>query len=231
MAILKGPDISVFNGLVDFTKIKDKYDFVILRCGYGSDFVSQDDENFLRNALECEKLNIPYGVYLYSYADTKEKALSEAKHVLRLIKDRDISFGVWYDLEDKILPENKELLSDIAVTFLEEIENSGYYAGIYASLYFFNNRFNKKKIAPYDKWVAQWNNEDNFKEPHGIWQFTSKAEIEGLSGNFDMNLAYKNYPEITKDLKGNDKFPIPERIEVIYGNKKAEYMLNKVTKE
>lgn len=205
--IMRGPDISVHNGLIDFNKIKDKYGFVLIRCGYGGNYVHQDDEYFLRNAEECEKLNIPYGVYLYSYADTKEKALSEAKHVLRLIKGRKISFGIWYDMEDKTLPEDKDLLSDIAVTFLEEIESQGHYCGIYASKYFFENRFIKEKIAPYDKWVALWNKEDTFKEAHGMWQFTSKAKIEGLEGDFDMNIAYKNYPEIIKNMENKEIYP------------------------
>ena len=211
---LKGPDISVHNGDIDFEIIKKNFDFCILRCGYGSDYTNQDDENFVNNALECERLDIPYGVYLYSYADTVDKALSEAKHTLRLIKDRKISFGVWYDLEDKILPKNKELLSAIAVTFLEEIEKAGYYAGIYSYLNFFKDRFNSEKIKAYDKWLAYWNEKDEFKENHGMWQYTSNEKIENHKGVFDMNIAYLNYKEITENMKKEKITPFKVKIKV-----------------
>ena len=206
--VLKGADISEFNGVIDFNKINKNLDFVIIRCGFGSDFAHQDDAYFERNVTECEKLNIPYGVYLYSYADTKEKALSEAKHVLRLLKDKNPLCGVWYDVEDKIMPEDKKLLSEICAIFCEEIEKSGFYAGIYANLSWFNKRFIKEKIAPYDKWVAQWNETDDMKEAHGMWQYTENGKIEGLNGDFDLNYAYKNYPEIIKNMNEKRSFKV-----------------------
>ena len=198
--IYKGPDISSHNGDVDFTKIKGKYDFVILRCGYGSDFEYQDDVKFLRNAEECERLGIPYGVYLYSYATDKKKAASEAQHVLRLIEGRKISCGVWYDVEDKCLPQNKDELTENCICFLEAIEGAGYYAGIYASLNFFNTRLDLERLSPYDKWVAQWNKTDDFTEKHGMWQFSSTEKIDGLTGDFDMNIAYYDYPAVTDNM-------------------------------
>jgi len=207
-AILKGADISEFNGALDFEVIKENLDFVILRCGFGSDYLNQDDEYFERNAKECEKLGIPYGVYLYSYADTKAKALSEAKHVLRLIKDKTPLCGVWYDVEDKIMPTDKNLLSDICALFCEEIEKNGHYVGIYANLSWFNTRFVKEKIAPYDKWLAQWNEKDEMEEAHGMWQYTSKGKINGLNGDFDLNVAYKNYPEIIKNMYEKQSFRV-----------------------
>ena len=50
-----GPDISTFNGKVDFDKLKNEVDFVIIRCGYGSNYEFQDDERFKRNADECDR--------------------------------------------------------------------------------------------------------------------------------------------------------------------------------
>ena len=66
--------------------VKKHIDFAIIRCGYGSNLESQDDPYFKRNADECTRLKIPFGVYLYSYATNEREALSEAEHVLRLAK-------------------------------------------------------------------------------------------------------------------------------------------------
>ena len=41
----------------------------------------QDDKQWSRNVSECERLGIPFGVYLYSYAKDTQSAQSEAQHV------------------------------------------------------------------------------------------------------------------------------------------------------
>lgn len=87
-----GIDVSKFQGLIDWQEVKKHIDFAIIRCGYGSNLESQDDPYFKRNADECTRLKIPFGVYLYSYATNEREALSEAKHVLRLVKDYQMAY-------------------------------------------------------------------------------------------------------------------------------------------
>ena len=59
----KGIDVSEFQGKIDWEKVKnDGIEFAILRCGYGMDFSNQDEVEYERNANECERLGIPYGV-------------------------------------------------------------------------------------------------------------------------------------------------------------------------
>ena len=77
---IKGIDVSEFQGNIDWDKVKaDGIKFAILRVGFGMDITSQDDKHIERNISECERLGIPYGVYLFSYANTVEKAKSEAE--------------------------------------------------------------------------------------------------------------------------------------------------------
>ena len=47
----------------------------MLRAGYGQGNV---DPKFGRNASECERLGIPFGIYWFSYAYTPEMAAKEA---------------------------------------------------------------------------------------------------------------------------------------------------------
>lgn len=192
---LKGVDISYHNGNVDFETLKKNgIEFVILRCGYGQDLKEQDDKQFKKNVEKCIKNNIPYGVYLYSYANTIAKAKSEAEHTKRLLKGLTPAYGVWYDVEDKIHPHDRTLLTDIVCTFCNEIEKAGFYVGVYASLNWFKNRFDKR-IDKYDKWVAQWSKECTYDGDYGIWQFTDSLKIG--SKKFDGNYAFKNYPLLT----------------------------------
>ena len=61
-------DVSDNNGQLDWDTIKSSIDGgAIIRIGFGSDFESQDDKQAIRNMRECERLGIPYGVYIYSY--------------------------------------------------------------------------------------------------------------------------------------------------------------------
>ena len=85
--MVNGIDVSSHQGKINWAEVKNSgVDFAIIRCGYGQNNPSQDDMFFARNVSECERLGIPYGVYLYSYALTENDAYSEAQHALRLIK-------------------------------------------------------------------------------------------------------------------------------------------------
>ena len=92
-AIARGIDVSEHNGKIDWEKVKSSgIDFAIIRCGYGMDLPKQDDKYWQYNVTECERLGIPYGVYIYSYADSTDRAASEADHVLRLLKGHTPSY-------------------------------------------------------------------------------------------------------------------------------------------
>ena len=183
-------DVSEHQGRIDWEKVKPQIDGAILRCGYGMDIEKQDDTYFKRNADECTRLGIPFGVYLYSYADNNEKAKSEAAHVLRLIKQYKLSFPVYYDLEEagteKGAIERANIFGDI-------IEKAGYWCGVYANLNWWNNYLNG--LERFTNWVAQYNKTCDYKGAHlDIWQYSSKGKVDGIGGNVDMNECYRNFP-------------------------------------
>ena len=81
-ATLVGIDVSHHQGKIDWAAVAaDGIKFAILRCGYGENLPEQDDRYFEYNAAECQRLGIPYGVYLYSYATDAARAELEADHV------------------------------------------------------------------------------------------------------------------------------------------------------
>ena len=204
----KGIDVSEFQGKIDWEKVKnDGIEFAILRCGYGMDFSNQDDVEYERNANECERLGIPYGVYLMSYANTVEKARSEAKHVLRLIEGRKISLGVWYDIEDNGTSGaiNKETLTNIINTFCNTIKNAGHRVGVYASLNWLENKIERIIRDNYDIWVAQYYSKCEYEGKYIMWQHTSSGKVNGISTNVDMNILYEDLPVINNNDNNNSK--------------------------
>ena len=217
----KGIDVSEFQGKIDWEKVKNAgIEFAILRCGYGMDFSNQDDVEYERNANECERLGIPYGVYLMSYANTVEKARSEAKHVLRLIEGRKISLGVWYDIEDNGTSGaiNKETLTNIINTFCNTIKNAGYKVGVYASLNWLENKIEKTIKDNYDIWVAQYYSKCEYEGKYIMWQHTSSGKVNGISTNVDMNILYKDLPVINNNDNNNSK---TNNLEIVKSLQKA----------
>ena len=196
----RGIDVSSYQGKIDWEKVKPYVDFAIIRCGYGNDDIRQDDVYYERNATLCEELNIPFGVYLYSYATNLDEARSEVLHTLRLIKDKKLEYPVYLDVESKrqmALP--KQDLIEIVKYYCDEIEKAGYYVGIYASLDRFKSNLDSRELDVFDKWVAEWGDRFTFTGKAGMWQYTSYEELPGIDSRVDGDMAFLDYPKIIKD--------------------------------
>lgn len=197
-AIEKGIDVSFAQGKIDWKKVAaTDISYAILRCGYGNDEVSQDDKWWKYNADECTRLEIPFGVYIYSYALNTDEALSEAEHVLRLIEGYDLSYPIYLDLEDERYTgslSNKEI-ADIAEVFCETIQSAGYEVGIYANLDWFRNRLTDGRFGQWTRWVAQYNTECTYKKAYTMWQCTSMGTVDGIDGFVDLNFTMDITPE------------------------------------
>lgn len=184
-------DVSEHQGIIDWEWVKPHIDGAILRCGYGSDYPDQDDACFRRNADECTRLGIPFGVYLYSYAKTPVQARSEAEHALRLIDGYRLSYPVYLDLEEA---ETRSGAVERAHIFGDAIEDAGYWCGVYANLYWWETIL-KDGLERFTKWVAQYYRECEYTGSHlDIWQYTAGGEIDGISGPVDMNECYRDFP-------------------------------------
>ena len=186
-----GIDVSEHQGEIDWAKAKAAgVEFAIVRCGYGQNEAGQDDKYWTVNADACEKNGIPFGTYLYSYADTVAKARSEAQHVLRLIDGYDLDYPIYYDLEENSIRNklSETQIADIAEAFCDTIEAAGYEAAIYSNTDWFTNYLTDSRFDQWDKWVAQYNTTCTYTGDYSMWQCSSKGRIDGISGNVDLNV-------------------------------------------
>lgn len=201
-----GMDVSSHQ-YVDWDIIKkDNYiKFAILRCGYGDDDVEQDDSQFQRNVSECKRLNIPFGVYLYSYAVNEREALSEANHIKRMIGDSKPEMGVYLDVEDTTYylkhglnvytDEGRRRLTDLVKIVLNNLSDTGWRTGIYSSYNYYTNILYADELSAY-RWIASWPDLDNpskvleaenkVRQMNGmLWQYRSDGRVHGvLSANY-----------------------------------------------
>ena len=195
-AISKGIDVSYHNGTIDWKKVKQsEVEYAIIRCGYGTNDKSQDDKKWEENVKGCVDNNIPYGVYLYSYADTVEKASSEADHAIRLLQGKKLKYPVYYDLEEDKLRDkiSKKTIADIAQTFCDKLSAKGYTVGIYANKDWFTNYLTDSRFNNWTKWVAQYNTVCNYRGKYDMWQCSSTGRVPGISGNVDLNYSYSPF--------------------------------------
>ena len=207
-----GIDVSYHQGEIDWQAVKDAgVQFAILRCGYGSEWdgngeYNQDDIYWERNASECERLGIPYGVYLYSYATDTSMASSEAQHVLRLLKGHSPSLPVFYDMEDnRIAAAGSAVLAANAKTFCDIIQQNGYLVGIYSYQNFWKGYLTDSvfNTDSWYRWVACYNASIfEFAGNCDMWQYGGEY-VNGISGAVDVNYWYGNLP-------GSNTNPLPE---------------------
>lgn len=187
MVVKKAVDISYHDGVVDFEKLKNAVDYVIIRCGYGQDKVAQDDEQWERNVSECERLEIPYGVYFYSYAKTKKNIDGEIAHCLRLLRGHTPNLPVFFDSEEK---GTQYVAKYNAKRFCDAMLTNGYKAGIYASKSWYEKYIGES--WGYDLWIARYSNSLGMNGVD-IWQYSSNGRVDGINGRCDVNHVYKDY--------------------------------------
>lgn len=205
-ATMKGIDVSHHQGKINWKKVAaSDVDYAIIRCGYGDNIKSQDDKYWEENVAGCEKYNIPYGVYIYSYATTTKQAKSEAEHVLRLIKGHTLNFPIYFDMEDAVQAKlTNAKRKQIANTFLNAIHNAGYECGVYANLNWWNNYIPdtiSNNVLWY-KWVAQYNNSAcSYTGTYQMWQCTSEGTVPGVEGDVDINFWFGEVRTRSYDIK------------------------------
>lgn len=200
-----GPDISSWQGDINIHELANHCDFFIFRSHAGM----SEDSKAARNVELAIDSGKPYGLYIYSYALTRERAKQEAANVIAFANSRRIKpkFLV-IDMEDADgykarngMPSN-DTLRGICTEECVAFENAGYYAMIYASSSWFKNQL--AGLDRFDKWVAHWpilggkqkgmNTDPSGENANncGIWQFTSEGHLPGYNGNLDMNYLYKD---------------------------------------
>ena len=204
-----GIDVSQYQGEIDWERVKEHIDFAILRCGYGQDIPGQDDPTFKRNADECTRLGIPFGVYLYSYATDERAALSEARHVMRLVKDYKMEYPVYLDLEDpRIGRLTNEQIERNCRVWADELARNNYFPGFYASYYWWTSKLTGALFTRYTRWVARYD-EELGAEGFDMWQYTDKGFVEGINAPVDRNYAFRDFPAEIR-AGGYNNFERPE---------------------
>lgn len=198
-ALAKGIDVSKWQGNIDWKKVKTAgIEFAMLRGGYGKNS-NQKDAYFEQYYKNAKAVGMPVGVYHYSYATSVEDAKKEAEFCISYLKGKQLEYPVAFDIEDKTqISLTTERRTDIVKAFCDAMEKAGYYVILYTNLDWTRTKLDMSKLTKYDVWIAQWAAQCTYTGNYGMWQYSDKGKVAGISGNVDMDYAYKDYPSIIK---------------------------------
>jgi GH25 family lysozyme M1 (1,4-beta-N-acetylmuramidase) len=200
-----GIDVSVHQASIDWNTVANNgISFAIIRSGLGK-YTNQEDKNFKTNYNNAKAAGLNVGTYWVSYAMSVDEAYEEAEVCYSIIKGYSFDYPVYYDMEvaSQSKSLSKQQITNIGLAFCQRLASYGYTVGIYANKNWFTNYIDKNQVINngYEIWLAQYPSGDYAVNPDGydksadcgIWQYSSKGEVAGISGYVDVNVSYKNY--------------------------------------
>lgn len=189
-----GIDVSKWQGDIDFSKLKNAgVEFVIIRVGSsnginGENFV---DSKFVQNIENANSVGIPVGVYFYSYANSVDRAVSDAKWIIDQIKDYKVELPIAFDWENWGSFNKYELsffgLTNMAKKFMDTVKSSGYDAMLYSSKTYLENIW---MSVDYPVWLAHYTKNTNYTGDYSYWQLCSNGRVDGINGDVDIDIRY-----------------------------------------
>ena len=189
-----GIDVSKWQGDIDFSKLKNAgVEFVIIRVGSsnginGENFV---DSKFVQNIENANSVGSPVGVYFYSYANSVDRAVSDAKWIIENIKDYKVDLPIAFDWENWGSFNKYELsffgLTNMAKKFMDTVKSSGYDAMLYSSKTYLENIW---MSVDYPVWLAHYTKNTNYTGDYTYWQLCSNGRVDGINGDVDIDIRY-----------------------------------------
>ena len=200
---LKIFDASRYQGKIDWDAVASQgWDGAILKTvstnysQFGGLYI---DPTFEYNYANAKRVGIPVGAYYYTYAQDLDYANKELALFKQAISGKQFELPLVIDVEDNLLkPLSADALTDLVEYALQQIESWGCYAMVYTYLNYQNTQLNMDRLANYDLWLAAYRDERPAFPPHSIWQYTSSGTVAGITGNVDLNYAYKDHAAIIK---------------------------------
>ena len=197
-------DVSAHQGVIDWDTVKNSslVDGVIVRVAAGSD---QEDAQLARNIRELNRLNIPYGIYIYSYAEDKISSVNglgynllegqlEAERVLNAIRkyDMKLTYPIYYDLESNIYSSlyKPSVYESIVRAFGSRLAQAGYDFKIYTYTNWADTALNSSYLRSKIDWIAHYNHYCGYTGSYRMWQYGSNDYVPGINGRVDGNVLF-----------------------------------------
>jgi hypothetical protein len=213
MLKVKGIDISRAQEQFDFTAaVSAGVKFVIIRAGIRTD----EDTYFRHNLSECQKRNIPYGLYWYFEATSGETFKAELAACKKGVKGLKPSYPVFFDMEEQKQIDNLTTAqrTDMALKFCAEMTAIGLPSGIYANPSWMLNYYDSDRLDGIDIWLANWTESPDKPSRYDYGQKMWQWGIDSIAGkDVDGDICFVDYPAITAKWYKENCGDMPEKPE------------------
>ena len=200
MAVHRIADVSRWQGRIDWDTLyrSGRIDGVMLRVLGSKNGKPYLDPQFERSYAACTRLGLPVGGYYYTCAVTQRQTEEELAALKTALRGKTFRLPLAIDVED---PRLRSLapaaLSALVAQAAARIETWNLYAMVYTYTNFADTALAAPPLAPYDLWLADYRGKRPARR-HGMWQYTSRGKLPGISGPVDLSHAYQDYPAVLK---------------------------------
>ncbi len=198
--LAKGIDVSKWQGDIDWEAVaNDPHgEFAIIRAGYNGLKTTKFEDNY----AGAKAAGVPIGAYAYIMATTVEEARAEANALVEILAGKQFEYPIYIDVEDPDVygSLDKATVTEIVKTEVDILEAAGYFAGIYTYYYFTVSNIDMTALTNYSFWIAQLGSSTDYTGSYGMWQYSAKGMIEGISGPVDLDYCYVDFPSIIKSV-------------------------------
>ena len=154
-------DVSEWQGNIDWKQVKrSDIDFAFVRISYG---LTHEDYTYDENMTNAELAGVPTGTYVYSTALSTTTALKEAQLAISKMQGYKVSYPVVYDLEyAKASKLSAKKVSEMALTFCNEVRRAGYYPMVYCNTNWYDNYIDwSLLVREWMYWIARYGDNDS----------------------------------------------------------------------
>lgn len=191
-------DVSRWQGRIDWDTVKasGRVHGVMLRALGSRSGTPYIDPMFETNYSACTRLDIPVGVYYYSCAVTAPQRDAELTLLHDALRGKRLQLPAAIDVEDaRLRALTPDALSTLVAGAARQLEHWGLYAMVYTYTHFADTALYMDTLAPFDLWLADYRGKRPARR-HGMWQYTSRGRVPGISGPVDLSRTEKDYPAL-----------------------------------
>ena len=184
-----GIDISEYQDKIKWDKLKEleggyPIEFVFIRATVGNERADCKFKKYWKKAKEKKFI-----CGAYHYYRPNENSVTQATNFIENVTLVEGDFPPVLDIEKLPKEQSIERLKVGLKRWLTIVERHyGVKPIIYSSESYYND-FLKKEFSDYPLWIANYNFwRNDLESDWQFWQFTEKAQIEGIKGMVDINI-------------------------------------------
>lgn len=192
-----GIDVSESNGTIDWSKVAvNQVSFAFVHLGgRGDNGTIDEDKEFETNMRHASENGISAYISYDLNAVNENECSEDAKYVSQKLSDTGAEQGDYVavcisvpDSDDRTKDLSRDEWTAIVKKFCDEMKSEGYNPVIYGNVSAFAILLNMSEFEPFDKWIASADASLYFPYAFTYWQYSTSGQIEGISGNVNMDV-------------------------------------------